>query len=376
MSDAAADTATPLADDRAPPAATDRADPRLVGWWLVVMAGLVWLMVVVGGATRLTESGLSMVDWQPIRGVVPPLTEAQWLEEFEAYRQYPEYRLLNRGMSLEAFKTIFWWEYAHRLLGRLIGLAFAIPLAVFWLRGIIPPGCKPRLVGLFLLGGAQGLLGWFMVKSGLVDEPEVSHYRLTAHLTLAFAIFAALMWTALSLLRPRAGPSDPLLRRLAGLFVGLVFLQVILGGLVAGLKAGYAFNSWPLMDGRLIPAHLFDMSPWWRNLVDSTITTQFNHRLGAYVLTVLAVLLPVLAWRRRAPAPVRTAAAAVLATVVLQMVLGILTLINEVPVGLGTLHQGGGILALAAALYLAHGLRGERQAHADRHRHPVHDGGQ
>ena len=253
MSDAAADTATPVATDRAPPAAPDRADPRLVGWWLVVMAGLVWLMVVVGGATRLTESGLSMVDWQPIRGVVPPLTEAQWLEEFEAYRQYPEYKLINRGMSLAAFKTIFWWEYAHRLLGRLIGLAFALPLAVFWLRGIIPPGYKPRLVGLLLLGGAQGLLGWFMVKSGLVDEPEVSHYRLTAHLTLAFAIFAALMWTALSLLRPRAGPSDPLLRRLAGVFVGLVFLQVILGGLVAGLKAGYAFNSWPLMDGRLIP---------------------------------------------------------------------------------------------------------------------------
>lgn len=334
---------------------TARRDARAVGLWLMAVAGLVFLMIVVGGITRLTESGLSMTDWRPVTGIVPPLSEEAWAKSFEAYKQFPEYKVLNRGMSLAEYKTIFWWEYVHRLLGRLIGLAFALPLAFFWLRGRVPQGFKGRLLGLLALGALQGLLGWFMVKSGLVDEPEVSHYRLTAHLTLAFVIFAALWWSALDLLAPHhRGQRTARLRGLAHAFIALLFLQIAMGGLVAGLKAGYAYNTWPLMDGAVVPAHMFDMTPWWTNLLDNTATVQFDHRIGAYLLFALAAFILWRALRGGAPAASKAAAGMVMLAVTGQTLLGILTLVNAVPIALGAMHQAGGVIVLAAALVLAH----------------------
>lgn len=333
---------------------------RAVGLWLLVIAGLVFALVVVGGATRLTQSGLSMVDWRPITGVVPPLTGEQWAEEFDAYRQYPEYKLVNRGMSLDEFKAIFWWEYAHRLLGRLVGIAFAVPLIVFLVRGMVPPGLAPRLVGLFLLGGAQGLLGWYMVQSGLVSEPDVSQYRLTAHLTLALIIFAALIWTALDLLRHARPGAGAGLRRFAYATVGLIFLQIMMGGLVAGLDAGRAYNTWPLMAGALVPPGLFEITPWWLNLFESTLTVQFNHRVGAYVLTFASIGAVVWSVRTHAGASTQRAALMLLVAIVLQMLIGVFTLVYEVPVSLGVLHQAMGALVLAAGVNFAHRARGRR----------------
>ncbi|GER08517.1 heme A synthase [Iodidimonas muriae] len=330
------------------------AQERAIGRWLLLVAALVFLMVVVGGITRLTESGLSMVDWHPVKGIFPPLSQAQWEETFKAYQQYPEYKIMNRGMTLAEFKNIFWWEYLHRLLGRLIGFAFALPLAWFWLRGRIPTGYKGRLLGLLVLGGAQGLLGWFMVKSGLVDHPEVSHYRLTAHLTLAFIIFAALFWTAMNLLSHRRPIRDEAMNRSGKWLLALVFLQVIMGGLVAGLKAGYTYNTWPMMDGRFVPASIMDMAPFWRNFIDNTALVQFDHRLGAYVLFALSLSLLVRTILRREPGRAQAMAALLFGVLCVQITVGILTLLHMVPVALGAVHQGGALVVLAAVLAFLH----------------------
>ncbi len=335
---------------------TNDRDRRAVGIWLLFMAFTVFVMVVVGGATRLTESGLSIVDWRPVTGVLPPIGDDAWQAEFAKYQTSPEFKLKNYHMSIEDFKGIFYWEWAHRLLGRLIGLFFFVPMVWFWLKGRVPEGYKPRLIVLFVLGGLQGALGWYMVKSGLVDEPAVSHYRLTAHLSLALLIFSALFWTALSLLNPAPTQGSKVLKRLSHIFaLGLVF-QLVMGALVAGLKAGHIFNTWPLMGETFMPEGLLVMEPMWRNFVDNAVTTQFDHRIGAYVLFALAVAIWLSA--RRANATVKGAASFLMASVVMQMTLGIVMLLLEVPVSWGTAHQGGGVVVLAATIYLMHILRG------------------
>ena len=318
-------------------------------------------MVVVGGVTRLTHSGLSIVEWQPIVGTLPPLDEAQWLATFEKYKLTPEYKLVNSGMSLDEFKGIFWWEYYHRLLGRLIGFAFLLPFLWFLLRRRIPEGYGLPLAGIFLLGGLQGAMGWYMVKSGLVEDPRVSQFRLTAHLGLAFVIFGAMQWVAMSLLYPeRAGEGDARTRsarRWAGWLAVLVFAMVLTGGLVAGIRAGFAYNTFPLMNGSVVPPEIMMIEPWWRNVFWNMATVQFDHRLGAWLL---AFLVPVLWWKARragVPARARTGAYLMLAMLAIQISLGIATLLLVVPLPLAAAHQAGAVLLFALSLNLAHALR-------------------
>lgn len=331
---------------------THDKDRRAVGYWLLFMTLMVFLMVMVGGATRLTESGLSMVDWRPVTGTLPPLSTDAWQEEFGKYQTSPEYRLRNQGMSLEEFKGIFYWEWAHRLLGRLIGLFFALPLAWFWIKGRIPAGYKPTLLVLFVLGGSQGLLGWYMVMSGLVDEPAVSHYRLAAHLGLALFIMAVLLWTALSLLNPEPEKSSSKLKKLTHVAMLVLVLQIVMGAFVAGLKAGFIYNEWPMMGEGFIPPGIFALEPIWHNFVDNAVTVQFDHRIGAYILMSITLLF---FWQARGEAQkVKVASLFFLLAVALQMLLGIITLLFEVPVFWGTAHQGGGALVLMALVYLMH----------------------
>ena len=317
----------------------------MVRAWLVVVALMIVAMVVVGGATRLTHSGLSITEWQPIHGVIPPLNAAQWEEEFLKYQQIPEYQQLNKGMTLSEFKGIFWWEWSHRLLGRLIGAVVLLPLIFFWATGRIEARLKPRLVALFLLGGLQGAVGWWMVKSGLSVRTDVSQYRLATHLTLAAAILAYTVWLARGLAPSPLSGSRQRLRGIAGLLLGLTFLQIFLGGLVAGLDAGLTYNTWPLMDGTLVPSGLFALSPWWRNLFESVMTVQFDHRLGAYLLFALA-------WAHAFQArttPYARAALGLALLVTLQAMLGITTLLTVVPLDVALTHQLGAMMVLIAA---------------------------
>ncbi|GAB4122871.1 MAG: COX15/CtaA family protein [Rhodothalassiaceae bacterium] len=337
-----------------------RRHATAVGSWLLCVAFLVFLMVAIGGITRLTESGLSIVDWRPVTGILPPLDAQDWQEAFAAYRESPEYRINNRGMSLEDFKGIYWWEYIHRLLGRLIGLAFALPLLWFWFSDRIPNGTKPRLVGLLLLGGLQGLMGWLMVSSGLVDEPEVSHIRLTAHLGLAMLIFGALFATALDLLLERRHVHGPRLRRIGKLLLALLAIQILLGGLVAGLKAGHIHNSWPSMDGHVFPPGLLALEPMLANLTDNATFVQFAHRLGAYALFVLALFLLLVVMRGRHSRTSRLAALLVFGAILMQAVLGIATLLDHVPISLGVAHQSMAAFVLASVLLFLHLHRGRR----------------
>jgi cytochrome c oxidase assembly protein subunit 15 len=271
---------------------------RQVAAWLLVCCALVFAMVVVGGVTRLTRSGLSIVEWQPLMGAIPPLTEAHWQELFDKYRQTPEYLQVNKGMSLHEFKGIFWWEYLHRLLGRLIGLVFFVPLLWFMVKRKVEWALVPRLVAIFLLGGVQGAIGWWMVKSGLISDPRVSHVRLSIHLGIAFLIFAAMFWTALGLWAG-APARDPHRRRLAGYGAGLsvlTFVMVLSGALVAGTRAGYAYNTFPLMTGHFFPPEYFMLQPWWDNFLHNMATVQFNHRLIAWLLFFA---IPVYWWALR-----------------------------------------------------------------------------
>ena len=325
------------------------------------MAGLVFLMVVVGGITRLTESGLSMVRWEPISGVVPPLNEAAWEAEFAAYKGSPEYQKINAGMSLAQFKDIYFWEYVHRLLGRFIGLAFAVPLAWFaWTRAI-PKGYSWRLVGLLVLGGLQGVIGWWMVASGLVDRPEVSHIRLAVHLLLALLIFALLIWTALDLQRLARDPNAARVKLpiVAAWTLSLLGLQLLFGAYVAGLDAGYAFNSWPKMGDDWFPEGTPMLQPFLVNLADNPIVVQFVHRWLAFIVAGAAFLLAWQAWRR----DVRSPALLMCAAVVLQILLGIVTLLTGVELWIAVAHQGMAALLLASVVVTAHAL-GERRAAA------------
>jgi cytochrome c oxidase assembly protein subunit 15 len=330
---------------------------RPIALWLLACAVMVFAMVVVGGLTRLTHSGLSIVEWKPVIGALPPLNEAAWQAEFEKYQLTPEYQQVNRGMDLDGFKGIFWLEYYHRLLGRLIGFVVLLPFLYFWWRKRIPPGFTPKLIGVFVLGGLQGALGWFMVASGLVDTPRVSAYRLTAHLGLAVIIYGYLLWLLFGLLRPQPVAAPAGARRFAGWVVGAVFVTILAGGFVAGLRAGFAYNTFPLMNGSWLPVGMWAQEPWWRNLFENVGTVQFNHRLLAYVLTgVIAAYW----WRLRTlalPSDVRLASHLLLAALALQLTLGISTLLLRVPLSLAAAHQGMALVVLSAALYLAHRLR-------------------
>ena len=352
---------TATAEPSSPHGGAGRNPARPVALWLIACCALVFAMVVVGGVTRLTHSGLSIVEWQPIVGTLPPLNDAQWQETFGKYKLTPEYRLVNAGMSLAEFKGIFWWEYFHRLLGRLIGFAFLVPFVVFAVRRRIPPGWGWPLAGVFVLGGLQGAMGWYMVKSGLVDDPRVSQFRLTAHLGLAFLIFAAMQWIAMSLLAPsRGGPrgaaGHSARARAIGVFA-LVVSKVLNGGLVAGIRAGFAYNTFPLMNGAIVPPEILMIEPWWRNFFWNMATVQFDHRLGAWLL---AFLVPVLWWKVRGAdlAPrVRLGANLLLAMLVVQVALGIATLLLVVPLALAAAHQAGAVVLFALALHLVHALR-------------------
>jgi heme a synthase len=332
--------------------------------WLLACCALVFAMVVLGGVTRLTHSGLSIVEWQPIVGTIPPLTDAQWEEALEKYRQTPEYQKVNRGMSLDEFKGIFWLEYVHRLFGRIIGFAFLIPLLYFLARRRVDWPLAAKLGGIFLLGALQGAMGWYMVASGLIDEPRVSHYRLTAHLALAFLIYGAMLWVALGLLSPRPieRPDGGLvvLRRLAWSVTTLVSLLVLTGGFVAGIRAGLAYNTFPLMNGHLVPPELFMLEPWYENFFNNMATAQFDHRLFAWLLVLFVPVFWVKAMRSAAPRHVKLLAHLLLAALAVQFVLGIVTLLMAVPVALGAAHQGGALAVFTVALALNHALRAPR----------------
>ena len=342
---------------------------KFIAIWLLVCCALVFAMVVVGGVTRLTHSGLSIVEWQPLVGAVPPLSQSAWEETFGKYQLTPQYQKVNRGMSLDEFKGIFWWEYYHRLLGRLIGLAFFIPFVYFIARKAIDRPLGLKLAGIFLLGGLQGAMGWYMVKSGLVDDPRVSQYRLTAHLGLAFIIYAAMFWVALGLLFPADGSRSEShggsreggrlrgLRRFSLALTALIFVMVLSGGFVAGIRAGLAYNTFPLMNGYLVPPDILMLEPWYLNLFNNMATVQFNHRLIAWLLAILVPLF----WlkSRRAPLPGSTHLACnlLLATLALQISLGIATLLLVVPLSLAAAHQAGAVLLFTAALWVNHELR-------------------
>ncbi|SDU06757.1 COX15/CtaA family protein [Stappia sp. ES.058] len=330
-------------------------DRRAIRIWLYAVCLLILAMIVVGGATRLTDSGLSITEWEPIHGVIPPLSVAEWEEELEKYRQIPEYQLVNKGMSLGEFQFIYWWEWGHRLLGRVIGLAFFVPLVWLWARGRVESGLIPWLIGGFALGGMQGVIGWWMVASGLVDRVDVSQYRLATHLTLACLIFAYLFGLARYLaLIPATVPRRPAFRGpytgAAAALIALLFVQVFLGGLVAGLKAGLSFNTWPLMDGAFIPSGLWTMAPVWLNHFESALTVQFQHRMTAYALAIAAVWLWVSVMRNPAARHLSAVALALVLVIFIQMAIGIATLLGQVPFWLALAHQGFIVAVIAACI--------------------------
>ncbi len=346
----ASDVATPA--HNAPASSTKRRALRL---WLASIALLIVAMILVGGATRLTDSGLSITEWQPIMGAIPPLSDGDWQAAFAAYQKIPEYTELKRGMSLDAFKTIYWWEWSHRLLGRLIGAVFLIPLLAFWATGCIPRTLLPRLAGLFLLGGLQGAVGWYMVKSGLVDRMDVSQYRLAAHLGIAVLILGYTLWLFFGLAADAQDGRVPLRSRAAAFaaaaVLGLIYLQILAGALVAGLDAGQGFNTWPLINGAFVPEGLGALSPLTLNLFENPLTVQFDHRMLAYAVVLATVLQAAwLAATHKSPALVASGLA-LLCLVLLQATLGVWTLLLAVPIPLGLAHQAGAIAVFAAALH-------------------------
>lgn len=347
------------------PSSRTAAHRRAIKIWLLGVAFLVFLIVIVGGATRLTESGLSIVEWKPVTGTLPPMSEAAWQAEFAKYKTIPQYQLVNRGMSLAEFKTIYWWEWGHRQLGRLIGIAFLLPFLWFMLRGWVEQGLKGKLWFIFGLGALQGAVGWWMVASGLADRTEVSQYRLATHLLLACFIFVTLVWTAERLHAREASPASSRVRTGAVVLIGLVLLQTYLGAVVAGLRAGLTYNTWPLIDGRLIPpsADLWSMSPAWRNAFENALTVQFNHRMMGYALCAFAVLHALDAAKNARSAASGWAASIALA-VTLQAGLGILTLIYQVPILLALAHQAAAIVVLGMAVVHAARVVPRRTTHA------------
>jgi cytochrome c oxidase assembly protein subunit 15 len=339
----------------------DAESARAIAVWLLFCCAMVAAMVVIGGITRLTESGLSMTEWRPLVGWIPPLGEAEWQRVFDRYRQTSEYRLQFPDMDLDGFRTIFWWEYIHRVWGRLIGLVFGLPLVWFIVARRISRPLIPHLVGLFVLGGLQGGLGWWMVTSGFVDRDDVSQYRLVAHLGLAILILGYLLWLAIGLLAAqRRAPAPAALRRLARLVLGAAFLTILSGGLVAGLNAGFVYNTWPLMDGGLLPDGMAALAPWWLNPLENLATVQFDHRILAYLTAALVAAF----WLKARAASIRRrarrAAHALGVMLVIQVGLGISTLLLVVPLPLAVLHQAGAVALFALAVWNIRELGGAR----------------
>ena len=335
---------------------TTARDQRTLALWLFVCCAAIFCMVVLGGVTRLTGSGLSMVEWEPLMGILPPLDQAAWEETFRLYQQYPEYLLKNYGMNLEEFKGIFWFEYAHRVLGRMIGLIFFLPLVYFIATRRVGRDLVPRLLGMFVLGGLQGLMGWYMVKSGLVQDPHVSQYRLTAHLGLAFVIYAYIFWVALGFFfsgeaRERR-PDLAALRPFAAVLSLLVFVTVLSGGFVAGLQAGLVYNSFPTMNGQWIPEGLTLLEPLWRNFFENATLVQFDHRVMATLLFLLISALSFAVLRRDPPPRLRLGVYLLLLMLGIQVILGISTLLLHVPIPLAAAHQGGALLLFTLTLFV------------------------
>jgi cytochrome c oxidase assembly protein subunit 15 len=332
--------------------------PRAIERWLLAAACLVFLMVVVGGITRLTESGLSMVRWEPLSGAIPPLNDEAWQQAFEQYKASPQYQQVNSGMTLADFKSIYFWEFVHRLLARIIGLFFALPLLFFWWKRAIPKGYGWKLGGLLALGALQGAIGWWMVASGLVDRPDVSHIRLAIHLLMALLIFAAMLWVAGDMRELARDPEAPPARMplLAIWTLSLLFLQFMFGAYVAGLEAGRQFQTWPLMQGEFYPTGYEWMEPALRNFVDNPITVQFVHRWLAWPVALMAVWLAIRAWRRG----LKVEAAMIVGAVALQINLGVLTLLSNVELYIAVAHQGMAVLLLGAIVATAHRLGTQR----------------
>lgn len=331
-------------------------DPRrYLAIWLLSIALLVLSMIVLGGLTRLTGSGLSIVDWKPITGILPPLNASDWTESFQRYQAFPEYQKVNQGMSLSAYKAIFYFEYFHRLLGRLIGMAFILPLIFFIWRRMIPKQQIFSLLLIFILGGLQGVLGWYMVKSGLVHNPHVSQYRLVAHLMTALTLYASLLWIAFGLLRTETTEVLRVSKRLYVALLGFITLIVVMimtGGFMAGTRAGLAYNTFPLMAGKWLPEHLWTLSPWWLNCFENVTTIQFNHRLLAYLIVIVTLVLVFALSRASLPPSLKRAFWGLLAVILMQVSLGILTVLWSVPIPIAAAHQGGAFIVLAWALYL------------------------
>jgi len=326
---------------------------RQIAYWLFFCAAMIFGMILLGGVTRLTNSGLSMVDWKPLMGVVPPMSEADWQHMFYKYQQFPEYQKINMGMTLEEFKSIFMYEYLHRVLGRLIGVIFTVPFLFFLFTKRIKAGLTPKLVLMLLGGGFQGLLGWYMVKSGLVDKPDVSQYRLTAHLGAAVLIYSFILWTAFGLVSTKT--KQPIaLGRFAYTLSGLIFLMILSGGLVAGTKAGFAYPTWPLMGDSFIPAGLYSLAPAWLSAFEDITTIQFNHRIFAYVIVALVLTFAAKTLKADIQGPARTGVFLLIGLLLLQVTLGISTLIFYVPVPVATAHQVGAVALLSASLFVSH----------------------
>lgn len=336
---------------------------RQIAMWLILCAAVIFGMIVLGGVTRLTNSGLSMVEWKPLVGAIPPLSEQAWLEVFAKYKLFPEYQKINYGMDLAAFKSIFMYEYLHRLLGRLIGVLFFVPMVYFAMKGRVSRALLPKLWLLFALGALQGLLGWYMVKSGLVNDPRVSQYRLTAHLGLAVVIYGFMLWLVFDLLFPRGdSPGAGRYAKFSRALTALVYLMILSGGLVAGTRAGFAYDTWPLMGISFIPAGLYELAPFWLSAFEDITTIQFNHRIFAYVLFVLINGFAVLAWRAGTGPRGKLGLLLLVSALLLQVVLGINTLLLHVPVWLAACHQGGAVLLLSATLFVSHNLVRSKRA--------------
>ena len=331
---------------------------KAVRTWLYFGLLVIFALVLVGGATRLTNSGLSITEWKPIHGVIPPLSASEWNEEFAKYQQIPEYTQINKDMTLDGFKSIFWWEWAHRILARATGLVFALPLAFFWVTGRLESKLKPRLLGILALGGFQGFVGWWMVSSGLSERTDVSQYRLATHLIIASLIFAATAYIARGLALHTEGPAKPGTRRFAGVLVLMTLLQIYLGALVAGLDAGLAYNTWPLMDGAIIPSDLLNMQPVWHNFFESAKTVQFIHRCGAYLLFAL-VLIHML-WTLTSEPRTTQANRSILLFVLVcaQAAIGIATLLSAVDFHTALAHQGTAMVLLFFAVAHWRGTKG------------------
>lgn len=340
-----------------------KTNAKSIGIWLFICSAMVFGMMLIGAITRLTDSGLSMVEWHPLMGWLPPLTDNEWQRIFSLYQQTSQYELANSHMLVDEFKTIFFWEYVHRVWGRLIGLVFALPMLFFLIKGMVPSGYKKHLVILLFLGGFQGVIGWWMVKSGFVDRTEVSQYRLATHLGMAFLILGYLVWLAIGLMFPVEADRPPVprgFRRLGAIAHEVIFLTVLSGALVAGLGAGFAYNDWPFMDDNIIPDYIWELEPWWLNFFENIPTVQFDHRLLAYITIGFVVALWI--WGRRIDlAPrARLSINYLAGMLAIQVTLGISTLMLAVPIELAVLHQGGAALTFSIALWVMRELRGAK----------------